>query len=250
MVTGEPIPVEKGPGDKLIGGTVNGTGGRRDDGPSASALRPCSPRSCAWSARPSAAAPRSSGWPTSSPSYFVPAVLLVAVLTFVVWAIFGPEPRLAYALVNAVAVLIIACPCALRACDPDVDHGRHGSRGHGRRAHQERRGARGAGESRHAGGRQDGDPHRGEAPRRLRRRRRGQDETELLRLAASLERGERASARGGRRHCGQGAGTDALRVERISGPSRARASGHRRRPDRRDRQSEAPRRLGDRPRRS
>ena len=51
-------------------------------------------------------------------SYFVPAVVLIAVLTFVLWALFGPEPRLAYALVNAVAVLIIACPCALGLATP------------------------------------------------------------------------------------------------------------------------------------
>ena len=51
-------------------------------------------------------------------AYFVPAVVLIAVLTFIVWALIGPEPRLAYALVNAVAVLIIACPCALGLATP------------------------------------------------------------------------------------------------------------------------------------
>ena len=75
-------------------------------------------------------------------AYFVPAVVLVAVITFVAWACFGPEPRLAHALVNAVAVLIIACPCALGLATPMsimVGTGRGAGRG---RADQECRGAR------------------------------------------------------------------------------------------------------------
>ena len=53
----------------------------------------------------------------------MPAVVIIAVITFIVWSIWGPEPRMAYGLVNAVAVLIIACPCALGLGDTDVDHG-------------------------------------------------------------------------------------------------------------------------------
>jgi Cu+-exporting ATPase len=59
-------------------------------------------------------------------SYFVPAVIFAAVVTFVVWALIGPEPRMAHALVNSVAVLIIACPCALGLATPMSDHGRDG----------------------------------------------------------------------------------------------------------------------------
>ncbi|AGA26827.1 heavy metal translocating P-type ATPase [Singulisphaera acidiphila] len=117
MVTGEPIPVEKGAGDKLIGGTVNGTGSVIMQ-----AERVGSETMLAQIVRMVGEAQR-----TRAPiqrladvvsSYFVPIVLLIAVLTFGVWATVGPEPRLAYALVNAVAVLIIACPCALGLATP------------------------------------------------------------------------------------------------------------------------------------
>ena len=64
----------------------------------------------------------------------MPAVVLVAVITFIIWGLFGPEPRMVHALVNAVAVLIIACPCALGSGHADVDHGRHRPRGPRRRA--------------------------------------------------------------------------------------------------------------------
>jgi P-type Cu+ transporter len=117
MVTGEPIPVEKTPGSEVTGGTVNGTGtvvieARRvgKDTLLAQIVRMVSDaqRSRAPIQR---LADTVSAW-------FVPAVIVVAILTFVVWAVFGPEPRLAHALVNAVAVLIIACPCALGLATP------------------------------------------------------------------------------------------------------------------------------------
>ncbi|MEZ5418650.1 MAG: copper-translocating P-type ATPase [Vicinamibacterales bacterium] len=117
MVTGEPIPVEKGATSKVTGGTVNGTGTFVME-----AQRVGSDTLLAQIVRLVGEAQRSrapiqrladtvSGW-------FVPAVILVAVVTFVVWAIWGPEPRMAHALVNAVAVLIIACPCALGLATP------------------------------------------------------------------------------------------------------------------------------------
>ena len=118
MVTGEPIPVEKSKGSKVIGGTVNGTGSIVMQARNASAAKLCWRKSSAWSAKRSARARRSNGWRIIVSAYFVLAVLVVAALTFVIWALFGPEPRMAYAIVNAVAVLIIACPCALGLATP------------------------------------------------------------------------------------------------------------------------------------
>ncbi len=117
MVTGEPIPVEKSSGSKVTGGTVNGTGSVIME-----AQRVGSGTLLAQIVRMVSEAQR-----TRAPiqrlvdivsAYFVFAVLLVAVLTFAIWALLGPEPRMAYALVNAVAVLIIACPCALGLATP------------------------------------------------------------------------------------------------------------------------------------
>jgi Cu+-exporting ATPase len=117
MITGESMPVEKTPGAKVVGGTVNQTGSFI-----MRAERLGSETLLAQIVRMVAEAQRSRA-PIQSladkvSGYFVPAVLLVAVLTFIIWAIWGPEPRLAYALVNAVAVLIIACPCALGLATP------------------------------------------------------------------------------------------------------------------------------------
>ena len=117
MVTGEPIPVEKMAGARVTGGTVNGTGTF-----SMSAERVGSETLLARIVQMVSAAQR-----TRAPiqrladvvaSYFVPAVIFCAVFTFIVWAIFGPSPRLTHGLVNAVAVLIIACPCALGLATP------------------------------------------------------------------------------------------------------------------------------------
>ena len=117
MLTGESLPVEKGPGDHVVGATLNQTGGlvilaERVGADSVLsrivALVALAQRSRAPLQR---LADRVAAW-------FVPAVILIALLTFVTWWILGPEPRLAYALVNAVAVLIIACPCALGLATP------------------------------------------------------------------------------------------------------------------------------------
>jgi P-type Cu+ transporter len=117
MITGEPIPVEKLEGSKIIGGTINGTGSFI-----MKAVRVGSDTLLAQIVRMVAEAQRSRA-PIQRladivAGYFVPAVILVAVLTFIVWALFGPEPAMAYALLNAVAVLIIACPCALGLATP------------------------------------------------------------------------------------------------------------------------------------
>ena len=117
MVTGEPIPVEKMAGAAVTGGTVNGTGTFVMD-----ARRVGSDTLLAQIVRMVSEAQRSRA-PIQRladlvSAWFVPIVIVIAVITFVVWAMAGPEPRLAHALVNAVAVLIIACPCALGLATP------------------------------------------------------------------------------------------------------------------------------------
>ena len=117
MVTGEPIPVEKGPGDKLVGATVNGTGGlvMRAEKVGAETLLSRIVAMVAEAQRSRAPIQKLADVVAG---YFVPIVILIAVLTFVVWALVGPAPRMAHALINAVAVLIIACPCALGLATP------------------------------------------------------------------------------------------------------------------------------------
>jgi Cu+-exporting ATPase len=117
LVTGESIPVEKGPGDRLIGSTINGSGSLI-----MAAERVGSDTLLARIVRLVGEAQRSRA-PIQRvadrvASWFVPAVALCAAATFAVWATVGPEPRLAYAAVGAVAVLIIACPCALGLATP------------------------------------------------------------------------------------------------------------------------------------
>ena len=117
MITGEPIPVAKQAGDKVIGATVNGTGGFVME-----ARRVGADTLLAQIVRMVTAAQRSRA-PIQKladvvAGYFVPAVVLSAVATFIVWAIAGPAPAMAHALINAVAVLIIACPCALGLATP------------------------------------------------------------------------------------------------------------------------------------
>ena len=117
MLTGEPIPVEKTPGTRVAGGTLNGTGTLliRAERVGADTLLAQIVRMVAQAQRSRAPIQRLADVVAS---YFVPAVVLAAVLTFVVWSLVGPEPRFAYALVNAVSVLIIACPCALGLATP------------------------------------------------------------------------------------------------------------------------------------
>jgi P-type Cu+ transporter len=117
MVTGEPVPVEKRTGDRVIGATVNATGSlvMRAERVGSDTLLARIVKLVSEAQRSRAPiqklADQVSAW-------FVPAVIAIAVLTFAVWALVGPEPRLVYALVNAVAVLIIACPCALGLATP------------------------------------------------------------------------------------------------------------------------------------
>ena len=117
MITGEPMPVEKVQGGRVTGGTVNGTGAlvMRAERVGSETLLAQIVRMVSEAQRTRAPIQRLAD---TISGYFVPAVVLIAVLTFVVWALTGPEPRLAYALVNAVAVLIIACPCALGLATP------------------------------------------------------------------------------------------------------------------------------------
>jgi Cu+-exporting ATPase len=117
MVTGEPIPVEKQAGDRVIGATVNGNGSLIIE-----AERVGSETLLAQIVQMVAEAQRSRA-PIQKladivSGYFVPLVILMAMVAFIVWATIGPEPRMGYAIINAVAVLIIACPCALGLATP------------------------------------------------------------------------------------------------------------------------------------
>lgn len=117
MVTGEPLPVRKSDGDKVTGATVNGTGMflMRAEKVGSDTLLARIVQMVSEAQRSRAPI---QGLADRVSSYFVPAVVIISVLTFVIWGLFGPEPRMAYALVNAVAVLIIACPCALGLATP------------------------------------------------------------------------------------------------------------------------------------
>lgn len=117
MLTGEPWPVEKGPGDKVVGATLNQTGSLllTAERVGAESLLAQIVALVAEAQRSRAPLQRLAD---AVAAWFVPTVIAVAILTFVVWYRVGPEPQLAYALVNAVAVLIIACPCALGLATP------------------------------------------------------------------------------------------------------------------------------------
>ena len=117
MVTGEPIPVTKEQGDDVTGGTVNGTGTLLVEAVNVGEDSVLSKIVQMVSDAQRSRAPiqrlvdQVAGW-------FVPIVIVISIITFIVWAIFGPEPAMAYAMVNAIAVLIIACPCALGLATP------------------------------------------------------------------------------------------------------------------------------------
>ena len=117
MISGEPIPVQKVPGDSVVGATVNGTGSLVIE-----AERVGADTMLAQIVQMVSQAQRSRA-PIQKladvvAGYFVPAVMAVAIVTFIVWALIGPAPAMAYAVINAVAVLIIACPCALGLATP------------------------------------------------------------------------------------------------------------------------------------
>jgi len=117
MVTGEPIPVNKKAGDKVTGATINGNGSFI-----MKAINVGNDTLLAQIVKMVSEAQRSrapiQGLADKVAAYFVPIVVAVSIISFIVWAIFGPEPAYAFALVNAVAVLIIACPCALGLATP------------------------------------------------------------------------------------------------------------------------------------
>jgi len=117
MVTGEPVPVGKKAGDRVIGATINGTGAlvMRAERVGADTLLSRIVSMVAEAQRSRAPIQRLAD---KVSAIFVPTVIGVAIATFVIWALVGPEPRMAYAIVNAVAVLIIACPCALGLATP------------------------------------------------------------------------------------------------------------------------------------
>ena len=117
MISGEPVPVTKGPGDPVVGATLNGTGAllMKAEKVGAETLLARIVQMVSDAQRSRAPiqqlADRVAAW-------FVPAVIVVAVVTFITWALVGPQPPMAYAIINAVAVLIIACPCALGLATP------------------------------------------------------------------------------------------------------------------------------------
>jgi P-type Cu+ transporter len=117
MITGEPIPVEKRPGDRVVGATVNGTGSliMRAEKVGSETLLAQIVNMVADAQRSRAPIQKLAD---IIAGFFVQIVVAIALITFIVWAWIGPEPRFVYALVNAVAVLIIACPCALGLATP------------------------------------------------------------------------------------------------------------------------------------
>jgi Cu+-exporting ATPase len=117
LVTGEPIPVEKTEGSPVTGGTVNGTGTfvMRADRVGCETLLAQIVRMVSEAQRSRAPVQKLAD---RVAAYFVPVVVLIAIFTFAIWAAFGPQPKMAHALLNAVAVLIIACPCALGLATP------------------------------------------------------------------------------------------------------------------------------------
>jgi len=157
MITGEPIPVVKSIGDTVIGATINQTGSFRYSATKVGADTMLAQiirlvREAQGSKAPiQRLADKVSG-------YFVPAVIAIAIWTFAAWWVFGPPPTGVFALVSAVAVLIIACPCAL-GLHTVVDHRRHRQSGHQRHSHPLRRGARNSPQAEHRRAGQDRHDH-------------------------------------------------------------------------------------------
>src|ERR1035437_2198795 len=117
MITGEPIPVGKGTGDRVTGATVNGTGSlvMRAERVGAETLLAQIVRMVSEAQRSRAPIQRLAD---RVAGYFVPTVVSIAIVTFIIWSLWGPTPRMAHAVINAVAVLVIACPCALGLATP------------------------------------------------------------------------------------------------------------------------------------
>ena len=117
MVTGEPIPAEKHEGDRVIGSTINSSGSlvMRTEKVGSETLLSRIVMMVAEAQRTRAPIQKLAD---IIAGYFVPIVVVIAIVTFIVWSLVGPEPRMAYALINAIAVLIIACPCALGLATP------------------------------------------------------------------------------------------------------------------------------------
>lgn len=117
MITGEPIPIEKISGSRVIGGTINGQGTfvMKAERVGSETLLARIVQMVSQAQRTRAPIQRIAD---KVSSYFVPIVVIIATLTFIAWAVFGPVPKLAFAFVNAIAVLIIACPCALGLATP------------------------------------------------------------------------------------------------------------------------------------
>jgi Cu+-exporting ATPase len=117
MITGEPIPVEKEPGSKVTGGTINATGSfiMRAERVGDHTLLAQIARMVSEAQRSRAPIQRLAD---QISAWFVPAVVMTAIVAFIAWSVWGPEPKLAFALLNAIAVLIIACPCALGLATP------------------------------------------------------------------------------------------------------------------------------------
>ncbi len=117
MISGEPVPVEKEEGSQVVGATINGTGSfiMRAEKVGAETLLARIVQMVSEAQRSRAPIQKLAD---KVSAYFVPAVVLVAIFTFIIWSLFGPDPAMSFALVNAVAVLIIACPCALGLATP------------------------------------------------------------------------------------------------------------------------------------
>ena len=187
MLTGEPLPVSKRAGDKVIGATLNTSGAliMRSERIGSDTVLSQIVQMVAQAQRSKAPMQRMADVVAG---YFVMAVVAIAVTTLFVWGFFGPQPTWVYGLINAVAVLIIACPCALGLATPMSIMVATG-RGHAGRAVPRCRGDRESSQGRYPRHRQDRNPDRRPTCFRSGRRSPGFTNDEVLRLAASLDQG-------------------------------------------------------------